>query len=344
MDTSIFGLRFRSNEDLLPTQEDLRAFLDSPRKEGRKERHGDDLAAYRGVLEEVEAFEAGRQHGGPQDFRRMMVLGVFARSRFFSSTLKSAVEQFKYHTHSLAAIDLRKPEAFIRSAEDELTKLNPKKKDDQAKIARLQTMADQRKKDLEGLISRRAALAKELHDIASYLYDSLIRVQKLCESSIVLLVGFQIGGEKQGELIEDIKAHYKDQIRDALQVGPVTKSYVEELKAEVATLSKQLSHQVLEDTYAMTRVYEAIHDRAKTTAAQLQGLIRQVEAGRGRDPEAEKAAFGRIEQVLVGLVSDCDFGLSQPAPESQEVLEKILADKRNEMLNHVFALLERGTA
>lgn len=343
MDTTIFGLRFRSNEDLLPTQEDLRVFLESPRKEGRKERHGDDLAAYRDVLAKVEAFEAGGRHGGSETFRQKMVLGVFARSRFFSSTLKSAVEQFKYHSHALATVDPRKPGAFIRSAEEELAKLNPKKKDDQAKITRLQTMVDQRKKDLEGLSSRRTALAKELHDIASYLYDNLIRIQKLCESSIVLLVGFQIGGEKQGQLIEDIKAHYKDQIRDALQVGPVTKNYVDELKAEVLNLSKQLSHQVLQDTYAMTRVYEAIHDRAKAVAGQLQGQIRQVEAGRGKDPEAEKALFGRIEQVLVGLVSDCDFGLSQPAAD-QEGLEKILADKRNEMLNHVFALLERGTA
>ena len=150
-DKSIFGLRFGSNEELAPTREELEVFLKSPKEEGRRELHGNDLATYRELLEAVEAFEQHQQqqYAAPLSFRDKMFYGVLGHSHFFSPVLASEVEQFKYHLHTLLTLDLKKPTAFIKSAEAEMSRLNPKKRDDAVKLARLHTMVDERKKTLE---------------------------------------------------------------------------------------------------------------------------------------------------------------------------------------------------
>ncbi len=344
METAIFGLRFKSNEALQPAIEDLRLFLESPRKEGKREKHGDDLSNYLQHLARVEGFEKDRQRGmGQTDFHEKMLLGVLSHSHFFTSSLKSAIEQYKYHYHALMTIDLRKPAAFIKSAEEEINRFNPKSKDDQAKIARLRGMIDQRNKDLEALKERRPRLGDELHNIAVYIRDNLLKIRKLCESSITVLVGLQIGGEKTGQLIEDIKMHFKEQVRDYLQLGPVTKQYVESLKEDVAKLSKQLSQQVLEDIYGVTRVYEALHDHAQKIAGQLDGLLRQVKAEQHKSIEEDRDLFGRIEQSLISLVSDYHLDTAMPKDaRSGDKHDKLLFEKRKEMLDHLFDLLKKG--
>jgi hypothetical protein len=344
METAIFGLRFKSHEALQPAIEDLRLFLESPRKDGKKETHGDDLADYLQHLARVEEFEKDRQRGmGRTDFHEKMLLGVLSHSQFFTASLKSAVEQYKYHYHTLMTIDLRKPLAFIKSAEEEIKRFNPKNKDDQAKRDRLQAMIDQRSKDLETLKKRWPLLGDELHHIAVYITDNLLKIRKLCESSITVLVGLQIGGEKTGQLIEDIKAHFKEQVRDYLQLGPVTKQYVESLQEDVAKLSKQLSQQVLEDTYAVTRVYEALHDHAQKIGGELDGLIRQVKAKQHKSIDEDRDLFGRIEQSLISLVSDHHLDTAMPKDaRSGEKHDRLLIEKRKEMLDHLFDLLKKG--
>jgi hypothetical protein len=46
METSIFGLRFKSNEELQPSPADLSAFLASPSASGAPGKHVDDLAVF----------------------------------------------------------------------------------------------------------------------------------------------------------------------------------------------------------------------------------------------------------------------------------------------------------
>lgn len=341
---SLFGLRFRSNEDLQPGPEELRTFLESPKKPGGRERHGDALSAYLQLLSRVETFDQGQRQGGAtQDFRERMLLGVLSHSHLFKPSLKSAVEQYLYHCHQLAIIDLKKPLSFIKSAEEEIGRLNAKKQDDQPKIARLQGMIDQRNKDLEALRKRWRALTKELSDIAVYIRENLAKVQALCESSITVLVSLQLGGEKKGELIEDVKSHFKEQVRDSLQAGPVTKQYLETLKEDVATLAQRLSQQVLEDIYAVTKIYEDIHDHARKGAGRLLDLLPQINAKRYKDLDEDKRLFGRLEEVLLSLVNDLRLEPEAIAPVAAESgQEKILLEKRREMLDHVFALLGKG--
>ena len=116
---SIFQLRFGANDDLYPTQEDLRLFLDSPKKEGSREPHRSDLAKYHDLLDRVTAFER-RQGYDPAttDARVKMFYIVLSHSQFFNPALELAVTQLKYHGHAFRALDFKKPAAFIRSAEE----------------------------------------------------------------------------------------------------------------------------------------------------------------------------------------------------------------------------------
>jgi hypothetical protein len=343
MDPSIFGLRFQSNAVIQPSAEELRAFLRLPKEDGRG-RHEDDLAKYLRCLVAVKAFERARQDGAPlRDFKERIVFGALEHSRFFKPALPAAVEQYKYHYHKLRALDLKKPQAFIRSAEEEVSRLNPRKKEDQVKIGRLRGLIDLRNRDVKALDRRWAELAEELTHIAAYVRDNLVKIQKRCESSITLLVGLHLTGEKKNKLIEDIKTYFKEQIRGHLKMGPVTKQYVETLKQDVANLSRQLSQYVLEDVYSVTRMYEEVHDYAAANAARFDEVIRRINDSHREDLEEDKALFGRVDALLAALVSEFQFDISRGAEMAAETEhDKILFEKRAEMLDHLFELLEQG--
>jgi len=344
MDQSIFGLRFQSNEALQPTLEEVRQFLDSAKRPGKPEKHKDDLAKYVLHLKQLEDFAAGHKQGSDQqDFHEKKLFGVLAHSNFFKPSLKTAVEQYKYHYHSLATIDFKKPLTFIKSAEEEIGRLNPKKKDQQAKVVRLQDMVFQRRRDLDDLNKRWIQLNKELTNIAVYIKDNLRKIQGVSESSISLLVGLHIDGEKKNQLIEDIKTHFKEQIRDNLQTGPVTKEYIETMKEDVAGLQKQVSQLVLEDVYSMTGVYEGIHDHAEKIVGTLETLIQQAKEANHKNHDEDQDVFGRIEDALVSLLSDYQF-VTGPPEEAliENEHDKLLFEKRKEMLVHLFTLLKRG--
>ncbi len=341
MESAIFGLRFTSNEDLEPDAGELKQFLERPKKDRGAEIHKDDLAKYVQHLKGVQEFEMRRRQGSAElDIYERKSFGVLSHSHFFSSALKSAIEQYKYHYHSFSALDFKKPRSFVRSAEEEIGRLNPKKKDDQAKIARLRDMIAQRNANIETLEKRRSQLSKELKNIAIYVRDNLIRIQKLCESSIVVLVDLQIGKEKEHQIIEDIRRHFKDEIRDYMQVGPVSRKFAENLKEEFSKLSKQLSQTVLEDVYSIARVYEQIHDHAKKFASSLDRLVLRIEAEKRTDFDEEKNVLGRVGQELILLITEYDFEIREPEDiQHKDEHERLLMTKRKEMLDHLFGLL-----
>src|SRR5574341_170306 len=312
MDKSIFGLRFASNEAIHPGPQELGDFLERPLKEGGRERHADGVETYARMLQAVADFERDRREGVAQHgISERMLYGVLSHSRCFTPALKSAVELSLYYSHALASIDLREPSSFIRSAEEEIGRLNPKRQEDAARIARLR--------------------------------DNLVAVQKLCETSITILVGLQVGRKEEARIIEDIKAHFRDQVRDSLQLGAVTKEYIEQLKETVARLSKQMSLLLLEDSYSLTGLYEALHGHARDFSGKLDGLI--AEAGRSKhgNIEEDKELYGRIAQTLTALVSTCRLEVkAADASHRDGSQERILIEKRKEMLDHLFSLLQKG--
>ena len=79
-------------------------------------------------------------------------------------------------------------------------------------------------------------LTGELCHIAVYELDNIVMVRQPCEDAIALLARLQAGGEKTGQLIENLKEYFKDEVRDYRQMGKVTPEYLESVKAEVAQL------------------------------------------------------------------------------------------------------------
>jgi uncharacterized protein (UPF0147 family) len=341
-DKSIFGLRFQSNAELHPSQEELSDFLESPKKDGGRELHGNDLATYRELLKDIQAFELHQRQGASrQDFPGKMFYGVLSHSRFVNPALKSAVEQYKYLLHALVTLDFKKPTAFIRSAEEDMSRLNQKNKDHAVRLARLRGMVAERKETLETLKSRWAALAEELSNIALYIRDNLVMIKKLCETSIVVLVDFQIERKKENQLIEDIKTHFKEHLRDSLRRGPITKKYLETVKKDVAMLSKEISVILREDVYALTRLYEAIHDHTKNIAHEIDTLMAKIKGKKNSSYDDVREIFERVEQVLVSLISDYRFELKTTEIRTETVHKNILFEKRKEMLYHLFELLQK---
>jgi hypothetical protein len=269
-----------------------------------------------------------------------MLLGVLSHTRFFKPALRIAIEEYKYHHHQLLQLDFIKPEKFVRSAEEELLRLNPKKRDDQQKIARLQALIDQRKKDLEALIRKRRMLTGELCHIAVYILENIVKVQQLCEEAIASLAKLQVGGKRTEQLIEDIKTHFREEVREYRQARMVTPEYLESVKAEVAKLSERLKRQLLGDIYAVTGIYEGIYDHARKNAALLTGLIDRAERARKNDAVRDNEVFGQIASTLVALITEFRADARASAPEKTEKrLDDLLWDKRREMLEHVFELL-----
>jgi methyl-accepting chemotaxis protein len=336
-DKTIFGLRFRSNEKLQPSIDGLRIFLDSPKKDEKGKRHGDDLAAYRNLLKDVESFEHGQQEG----FRDWILFTVLDHSHLVKPDLKSAVEQYKYHMHNLSELDLKKPAAFIKSAAEEVARLNPKKKDEAARKERLLGMVEERNRDLDTLNKRRLALAVELSHITAYIRDNLAKIVKLSEESIVILVGDQISRKKEGDLIEDIKTQFKERLRESLRQGTITREQLEAAKEEVAGLSKRTADLMRADVYTLTQLYEAIHEYSGKTSRELDIMMGAIETKKHASFDEDLELYARIENTLVLLTRGCRFEIKVTDIGTETEQDRILIEKRKEMLNHLFDLLRK---
>lgn len=341
MDTFIFGLRFKSDESLQPSADDLAVFLGSPRTPGAPGTREDDLEVFIGHQKRVEAYEQGLARGlGWLDFSERLLLGVLSHTRFFRPALRIAIEEYLYHHHEFLQLDFNKPESFIRSAEDEMGRLSAGKKDDQQKIARLQALIDQRKKDLAALTKRRRVMVGELCHIAAYVLENLEKVRQLSEDAIALLARLQAGGDKTVQLIEDLKAYFKDEVREYRQMRMVTPEYLESVKTEVAKLSQLLTGQVRGDIVAVTGIYENFRVHAVKNTVLLRDLISRAELARKNDGARDVQVFTEIESALIGLISEFRPGMKAPEQAGAgERHEDLLREKRREFLDHIFLLL-----
>jgi hypothetical protein len=342
IDKSIFGLRFGSHEELSPTREELDAFLGRLKKEGGTERHVDDLAIYRDKLAHIAAYEQRQLHEvGRQDFREKVYYGALRHSCFFNPALKLAIEQYKYHVHAFTMLDFRKPTSFIKSAEEEIANLNLGWKDDSARLDRLQGMIDERKEILDRLTKSREMLSRELIAIIRYISGNLTKIEKLTEVSLAAIEDARISGVEEKRQIEDVKKHFKEQLKDALHQGPLTKEYVEKVKGDVAKLTKEISNIAHEDLNALTRMYGAIHDHVAKCTGALNGIVATIERQDQTSVDEEKSVFTRVEQLLVGLISDYQFPVKTAPLHSETPYEDLLREKRNEMLDLNFEMLRK---
>jgi hypothetical protein len=342
IDKSIFGLRFGGNVELYPTQEELSAFLERLKQIERKDTHSDDLAKYSNMLEDVSAFEhLLLQTAGFQDCREMIFYGVLIHSGFFNSTLKAEVEYFKYHVHSLLDLDFKKPLAFIRHAREEMIQFDPNRKESAAKLERLRSMVCEREETLDALKKRREALDSELRQIARYIRNNLVKIEKLCEASITILEDPNIAIQEESRIIEAIKAFIKEELRDVLHQGTITQQHLEDAKKDADAVSREVSAIIKKDIYALKRLYEAVSGHTKKISHGIDALLEEINGDKGRDFEESGKIFAQIEQALVSLVSDFHFELEAAETHTETAYKNMLTEKRKEMLGFLFELLQR---
>lgn len=202
-------------------------------------------------------------------------------------------------------------------------------------------MVGERKRAVDILRKRRAILTAELGDIARYVRDNLVKIEKLCEGSIVVLVDLQIARREEDRLIAEIKEHFKEHLRDSLHSGQVTKEQLETVKKDVAVLSEEMSAFLREDVFALTGLFEAVHDHARKAADGIGALMMKIGGMKNTGIEDEGKLYAQIEQVLVSLVSECHFELKAAAIRTETAHEDVLLEKRREMLAHLFGLLKK---
>lgn len=340
IDKSIFGLRFGGNVALYPTLEELRAFLKSPKQTGRREAHSRDLAAYGKMLEEIAAFEREQQDAGPQDCRKIIFYGVLGHSGLFSGALKSEVEYFKYHVYMLSTLDFKKPTAFIKTANEELTRLASNKKESAAKLARLRSLVGEREKALEALNKRRSVLIDELTHITRYIRENLVKIEKLCETSIVVLVDPKIAQREEKRILAEIKEFIKEELRTLLHQGAIKKQHLEAAKKDIDAVSREVSALIREDIYALARLYEAVYEHVRKIVREIDVLLAKIDDITEQHGVDSDTFFTQLEQVVVSLVSDFHFELETPATYTDTAHKNVLLEKRKEMLDIIFGLLQ----
>ena len=337
IDDSIFGLRFQSNADLAPTRAELDQFLAGTNNAGSRVPRGSDLEHYHALIERVQEFEARRFTGADApDIRDRMFYGVLGLAQFFSPGLELAVGQFKYHLQQLAALDFKKPAAFIESAERELADLDQKKKEQAARQERLRIMVGERKEAIAALTKQRAELVDELGSIAQYVRENLVRIESVCEASIVILAGQQVAKGTEKQFIAALKEEFKGRLSDARQQGLVLKQDLEKAKQDFAALSRAIAALIRDDIYALTSLYEAVYEYVQRNAGAIEGVLAKCTAG-----QDDLALCRELEGVLDGLVRDFRFELKAVALSREPAYEDVLREKRREILDHLFSLLER---
>jgi hypothetical protein len=268
-----------------------------------------------------------------------MFYGVISLSQFANPVLKREVELYKYYVHGLALLDFNKPAGFVKAADEEMSTLDPMRMKDAVKLHRLQGMVEERKLTLEKLEKRRAALAKELGNIARYVRSNLVKIGKLCEASIVILMELQMSGKMGDRLIDEIKEDFKADLEDVLHHGPVVGQYLDAVKQDFSMLASEMPVIVREDLYALAGLYEAIYDHTKRNVHDLDIRLAELEIRKNRSFEEDRELFTQVEQLLVSLISDYRFELKAKNMRSESAHESILMEKRREMIEDVFELL-----
>lgn len=341
MDQSLFGLRFGANSALQPTREELDRFLDMPAAPGGPRRR-QDLASFRGIIDDLASYERDRQReSSPEGVRDRMLFGVLAHSSFFHAAFLGSLEQYAYHLDAFRSLDFHKPTAFISSAEEEIARLDPKRKQDLARRSRLQELVAERRSALTALTKRRADLSAELLDIARYVSDNLRRVADRCETAIVVLVQLHVAGNEAGLAIDDVKEHLKDELRAALHEGGVTREDLDAAKEQAAILSREMASLLRDDVYALNTLYEALHDRSQTGAERIGSLLHESGAPGAGGIEEEGAHLAAIGRALASVVADLHFSPRVTPVSGETRYPRLLAEKRAAMLDKLFVLLQQ---
>jgi predicted hydrocarbon binding protein len=336
-DKTIFGIRSDSDEDIQPSPEELVAFLEHANKEGGEDLPIGDLADYRWLITDVEVHEDRQAlDESEQDLSRKMSFGVLQHTQFASPVLLSEVELYAYHLHTLSLLDFKNPASFIKSAEHEMSRLSPKRINDVMRMGRLQEMIAERKKILTKLKSQFKAITPELRRIALYVRENLIKIEKICEASAVIIAETDSSRVKEKQVVEEVRTHLKEVLKEAVHHGKITRQNLDKVRDEVDLISMEMPYLFSTDSEALTKLYETIHDHVKKSAQDIATVLADMESKKTGSVQENFELLRQLGRVLVSLLSNYRMEI-KPCPEGPITpRDRIINEKRAEMIDYLF--------
>jgi hypothetical protein len=335
-DDAIFGPRPDSGRIAQPPPHVLNEFLERTYKESVHETHATDVIRYRKPLYHLENFE-NRMHAieARPSAGEQALFGALLHTRFFNRSLLLAVGQYKFHLHELLSIDFESPKRFIESAEITSRKLSKRKINDVIRMGRLQEMVDERKKLMDKHRTRWGDLTMELLDIALYVLENLVKIDRLCGRVAGFLREQDLSEKKEMQLVEEIKVLYKGQLRDALGYRTVTTEDIARAKQEVSVLARELHYGIMADIGRMSGIYDQVRSHVKRCADELDELLGTFRGNEIEMDHEQVLQFRRIEQVLVTLVTGYPEQIDPTGDRPGTSRSFIVEDKRQEMVAYL---------
>ena len=341
---NIFVPRVSPKQGLQPTPGKLNAFLEGMRKAGYLVTLVNGIGRVREMLIDINAFEQRRKlDPGLQDLRERMVFGVLRHTRFINEELLAAATLFQYQLNALIECDFESPAEFIVNAEKTMKKLKRHKIDDMLRMRRLTEMMEERRNILIGLDARWKALNGEIRHIVDYVRENLLRIETLCKKSIVVLVEIGLEKKKENELIEGIREQFLKELKSTTGVRRLTAGDLQKAKEVGDRLTIRLSDMIRDDLYSLSLLYEVVHDRAKTTVAELDVLLGDLARLQAEERREALLLYQKIGQVLISLVAEFPDELRPGKVDLGATRNANLMEKRRTMIDHLLdqAGLER---
>jgi hypothetical protein len=341
---NIFVPRMSPKQGLLPTPEKLRAFFEQQKKEGYLVTLINGVGKVRMMLVDMDAFEHRRKlESDLQDLRERMAFGVLRHTRFVNEELLTAVAQYEYQIHALVECDFESPAEFIANAERTMKKLKRSKLDHMMRMTRLMEMIEERKIMLIRLGAQWTALTGELRHIVDYVRENLVRIERLCKKSIVMLIEIGLGKKKESELIEEVREQFMRDLRNTAGIRQMTADDLHKAQAVCDRFAKKLSEMMRDDLFSLSWLYEKIYDRAKSITAELDGLLSELARLKADHRQEALLLYQKIGLVLISLVADFPAELRPVKVGVGTTRNAILMEKRLNMIDYLLdqAGLER---
>ncbi|HTG00430.1 MAG TPA: hypothetical protein VK654_07550 [Nitrospirota bacterium] len=340
-DQSIFAPRRSSNERIRPTQESLDIFLAHTEKVCGRELHLSDVSEFRRMLK-VSAGTAEKTAKSALDLGALMHMGVLGKSGYLSAELPRAVEEFKYHLEALHALDFRSPMTLLKSLELEMSRLNVNKARDLILMVKFQEMIAGQKKIRSGLMRRYLQIATELFDIALYVRGNLIRIEERCEAAMSMLATFEIGREKEQQLLDEIKNKLKAQLKAGLSRGLVSKVRLASARSEYTALTQEIAQCVRADTATLRGLYQKLGNRMKKATQEIDNLLREIENKKSGTVKENRGLFRLVGDELVLLLSIRGFEAGSVYISQETTHHSLLEAVRKRMVGHLLDAVTRG--
>jgi hypothetical protein len=336
---SVFGLRIGMNDALSPAHAELSSFLAGIRSAG--DARATAIARYTRMLDQIAEFRRLEQGARLKlRFQPHLFYRTLDHCRFFSPELLAAVAEFAFHLAALREIDFRKPEAFIRTAQQELQLLSVKKRADAVKIAKLTDLLASRTEMLAELRRRRSDLAREQMHIALYIRDNLAKIAAQCEKCAAMLADKGHTSRAIDDLTADVTNRFRDRLRTAHREGPVTREQVDAAKKDVEILSREITDLAGGVFPSLAGLFKAMASHAGFFAQSINTLVAEANAAARSDFEREKSALGKLEETLIALISRYHLEVAVAEPTTTTAHKSMFLELRMELLDHAFAVAD----